>query len=218
MTVRNVLCFGDSLTWGWVPQPHAVPTTRYAPEERWTGVLARTLGSDYRVLEEGLSGRTTNVDDPTDDRLNGARALPGLLASHQPLDLVIIMLGTNDAKTHFNRSVFDIAEGMSVLLGQIAAAADTNGASYPAPNALVVAPPPLAAIPNAWFARVFDGAHEKTAILADAYQDLASFAGVGFMDAGEAMSTQGIDGIHFSTANNVALGSAIAELVPRYCN
>ena len=78
MTEKTILCFGDSLTWGWVPTMSVVPTTRYDRKVRWTGVLQQALGEGYVVVEEGLSGRTTNVDDPIDPRLNGATYLPFL--------------------------------------------------------------------------------------------------------------------------------------------
>jgi len=99
MATKRLLCFGDSLTWGWVPVPEMSPTTRFPYDERWTGVLAKALDKDYEVIEEGLSARTTSIDDPVDPRLNGSAYLPSALASHLPLDLVIIMLGTNDTKS-----------------------------------------------------------------------------------------------------------------------
>src|ERR1700750_1283342 len=94
MPRKRVLCFGDSLTWGWIPVAEGMPTQRYPRDVRWTGVLADRLGEGYEVIEEGLSARTTNVDDPTDPRLNAGAYLPGSLASHLPLDLVILLLGT----------------------------------------------------------------------------------------------------------------------------
>ena len=72
MTTRNILCFGDSLTWGWVPKDPPFPSERFSPDLRWTGVLANLLGDGYRVIEEGLNARTTSADDPTDPRVNGA--------------------------------------------------------------------------------------------------------------------------------------------------
>jgi len=80
-------------------------------------VLAAQLGDGFDIIEEGLSGRTTDVDDPTDPRLNGSTYLPSALASHLPLDLVIVMLGTNDTKSYFHRTPFEIAMGMAKLLG-----------------------------------------------------------------------------------------------------
>ena len=73
MSDQRILCFGDSLTWGWVPVADGMPTERFPREVRWTGVLAEQLGDGHLVIEEGLSARTTNLDDPVDPRLNGAR-------------------------------------------------------------------------------------------------------------------------------------------------
>lgn len=213
MATKTVLCFGDSLTWGWIPAAAGAPTQRYPRSIRWTGVLADELGDDYAVIEEGLSARTTNVDDPTDPRLNGAAYLPAALASHLPLDLVILMLGTNDTKTYFGRTAFDIATGMSILAVQVLTAAGGIGTTYPAPKVLVVAPPPLAAMPEPWFQLMFEGGHQKSAALADTYRAMTSFLKVPFFDAGSVISTEGSDGIHFSEANNRDLGVALAQQV-----
>ncbi len=70
---KRIMCYADSLTWGWVPVENAVPTHRYPYEQRWTGVMAAELGDGYEIVEEALSGRTTAVDDPTDPRLNEAK-------------------------------------------------------------------------------------------------------------------------------------------------
>ncbi len=210
---KTVLCFGDSLTWGWVPAVAGSPTERYPRGTRWTGVLADGLGEDYVVIEEGLSARTTNIDDPTDPRLNGAAYLPAALASHLPLDLVILLLGTNDTKVYFDRTPFDIATGMSTLAVQVLTSAGGIGTTYPAPKLLVVAPPPLAAMPDPWFQLMFAGGQEKSAALAEAYRAMTSFFKVPFLDAGSVISTDGCDGIHFSEQNNHDLGVALAEQV-----
>lgn len=97
---RSILCFGDSLTWGWIPVEESSPTLRYPYHQRWTGAMAGELGDGYHIVEEGLSARTTSCDDPNDPRLNGSTYLPTALASHLPLDLVILMLGTNDTKSY----------------------------------------------------------------------------------------------------------------------
>lgn len=213
MADKRILCFGDSLTWGWIPVDEGVPTTRFDPDVRWTGVLANELGDGWTVVEEGLSARTTNIDDPTDPRLNGAAYLPACLASHLPLDLVVIMLGTNDTKAYFHRSVLDIANGMGVLASTVLSAAGGVGTSYPAPQVLIVAPPPLAPMPHPWFRLIFDGAAQKTTDLPAAYEALASFLKVPFFDAGTVVSTDGVDGIHFTAANNHDLGVALSAKV-----
>ncbi|MEU0498134.1 SGNH/GDSL hydrolase family protein [Mycobacterium sp. NPDC006124] len=215
MTVKTVLCFGDSLTWGWVPADGTAPTTRFAPDVRWTGVLAAALGEDHAVIEEGLSARTTNVDDPTDPRLNGAAHLPMALASHLPLDLVILMLGTNDTKAYFHRTPFDIATGMSVLAAQVLGSAGGVGTVYPAPRVLVVAPPPLGSMPDPWFQMTFDGGLEKSQRLAESYRALCAYMKIPFFDAGSVITTDGSDGVHFTEANNRDLGVALADEVRR---
>lgn len=215
MTEKTVLCFGDSLTWGWVPADETSPTTRFAREVRWTGVLAKALGDGYTLIEEGLSARTTNVDDPTDPRLNGAAHLPITLASHLPLDLVILMLGTNDTKAYFHRSPFDIATGMSVLAAQVLGSAGGVGTIYPAPMVLVVAPPPLAPMPDPWFQMTFDGGQETSEQLAGAYRALCTYMKIPFFDAGAVIRTDGSDGVHFTEENNRELGLALADEVRR---
>jgi lysophospholipase L1-like esterase len=213
MSDKRILCFGDSLTWGWIPVTDGMPTERYSPQQRWTGVLAERLGEGFTVIEEGLSARTTSADDPTDARLNGSAHLPACLASHLPLDLVIIMLGTNDTKAYFRRTPLDIALGMSVLVTHVQTSGGGVGTVYPAPKVLIVAPPPLAQMQHPWFRLIFEGAQEKTAQLADAYEALASFVKVPFFNAGSVITTDGVDGIHFTEANNRDLGIALSERV-----
>ncbi|MCC6495076.1 MAG: SGNH/GDSL hydrolase family protein [Propionibacteriaceae bacterium] len=215
MTTKKILCFGDSLTWGWMPKTPIVPTERYPRDVRWTGVLAAELGPDYEIIEEGLSGRTTSADDPTDPRLNGATYLPSALATHLPLDLVVLMLGTNDTKNWFNRSAFDIATGLSILAGQVLASAGGVGTAYPAPRLLIVAPPSLAEIADPWHREVFAGGQEKTAQLPPLYRGVADVVGAYFFDAGSVVSTDGVDGIHFTEDNNRDLGRALAPEVRR---
>lgn len=213
MTEKRIMCFGDSLTWGWVPVIEGAPTTRYPAAVRWTGVMQQELGCDFEVIEEGLSARTTSLEDPTDPRLDGSAYLPSALASHFPLDLVIIMLGTNDTKAYFHRTAFEIAAGMSKLVGQVLTSAGGVGTVYPAPQVLIVAPPPLTPMPHAYFQSLFGGAHEKSKAFSQQYGDLADFMKVDFFDAGSVISTDGIDGIHFTEDNNAVLGKALAAKV-----
>lgn len=207
------MCFGDSLTWGWIPVIEGSPTYRYPFEERWTGAMAAHLGADYRLVEEGLSARTTSLDDPNDPRLNGSAYLPSALASHLPLDLVIVMLGTNDTKSFFRRTPYEVANGMAKLVGQILTSAGGVGTPYPAPKVLVVAPPPLKPMPHPFFQGMFGGGDEKTAALAEQYRGMADFMKVDFLNAGDFITTDGCDGIHFTTENNRDLGKALAEKV-----
>ena len=210
---KSILCYGDSLTWGWIPVIEGAPTLRYAYRDRWTGAMAAHLGEGYYIVEEGLSARTTSLDDPNDPRLNGSAYLPSALASHLPLALVIVMLGTNDTKSYFRRTPYEIANGMAKLVGQIYGSAGGVGAAYPAPKILVVAPPPLAPLPHPFFQGMFEGGHEKTEALAAQYRAMADFMKVDFFDAGSVITTDGCDGIHFTVENNVTLGKALAQKV-----
>ena len=210
---RRILAYGDSLTWGWVPIQEVVPTTRYPFQERYTGFLAEELGEGYEIVEEGLSGRTTSADDPIDPRLNGAAYLPAALASHLPLDLVIIMLGTNDTKQYFHREPFDIATGMANLMVAVLQSAGGVGTAYPAPRTLVVCPPPLGDITDPWHAELFAGGKAKSQQLAPLYAAVAKTFGAEFFDGGSVTSTDGVDGIHFTVDNTRALGQGVAGKV-----
>ena len=213
MADKRIMCFGDSLTWGWVPVEEGVPTTRYPAGQRWPGVLQAELGDGHIIIEEALSGRTTSLDDPTDSRLNGSTYLPSALASHLPLDLVILMLGSNDTKAYFHRTPFEITAGMSKLAGQVLSCAGGVGTIYPAPELLIVAPPPLASMPHAYFQSLFGGAREKSAQFGKLYGDLADFMKVHFLNAGDIISTDGVDGLHFTAENNRELGLAVAKKI-----
>jgi lysophospholipase L1-like esterase len=210
---RSILCFGDSLTWGWIPVEEGSPTRRYPFEQRWTGAMAAHLGDGCHVIEEGLSARTTSADDPNDPRLNGSQYLPAAIASHLPLDLVIIMLGTNDTKPFFNRTPYDIAYGMAKLVGQVLTGGGGIGTPYPAPKCLVVAPPPLTPMPHPYFQGMFGGGHHKSAQLGQQFRAMADFVKVDFLNAGDFITTDGCDGIHFTAQNNLDLGKAIAAKV-----
>ena len=210
---RSILCFGDSLTWGWIPVETGSPTLRYPYAERWTGAAAAVLGDGYNIIEEGLSARTTSADDPNDPRLNGSQYLPAAIASHLPLDLVIILLGTNDTKPFFRRTPYEHPYGMPKLVGQVLTSAGGVGTPYPAPKCLVVAPPPLTPMPHPYFQGMFGGGHEKSAQLGQQYRDMADFMKIDFLDAGEFITTDGCDGIHFTAQNNGDLGAAIAAKV-----
>ena len=210
---KSILCFGDSLTWGWIPVLEGVPTLRYPYEQRWTGAMAAELGDGYKIIEEGLSARTTSANDPNDPRLNGSDYLPTALASHNPLDLVIIMLGTNDTKPFFNRTPYDIAYGMTKLVGQVFASAGGIGTTYPGARCLVIAPPPLSPMPHEFFQGMFGGGHAKSAELGKQYKAMADFMKIDFLDAGSVITTDGCDGIHFTVQNNLDLGKAIGMKV-----
>ncbi|WP_424930905.1 SGNH/GDSL hydrolase family protein [Amaricoccus macauensis] len=210
---KNILVFGDSLTWGWVPTSPVVPTTRHAPEDRWTAAMAETLGDDYSIVVEGLSARTTNIDDPTDDILNGSEYLPAALMSHDPLDLVIIMLGTNDTKTYLDRTPLEIGLGAGELIN-IVHESPWAFTENPAPRVLLISPPPLGDEIGVEAREAFDEtSKEKSAALAEIYAKVADLAGEYSFAAGSVIETDGVDGIHFTAQSNRVLGEAVAAEV-----
>jgi lysophospholipase L1-like esterase len=123
------------------------------------------------------------------------------------------MLGTNDTKEYLRRSARDIGVAMSVLAGQVHTSAGGVGTHYPAPELLLVSPPPLSDHPVPWFTEIFAGGREKTLELPRVYQALAAFTGSHFFDAGSVITTGGSDGVHFSPENNRDLGRALAGRV-----
>ncbi|MGH2558080.1 MAG: SGNH/GDSL hydrolase family protein [Thermomicrobiales bacterium] len=203
--MKSIVCFGDSNTWGYDPATQL----RFAPDTRWTGVLQRELGPGYRVIEEGLNGRSTNVDDPLQPHRNGLDYLPPCLESHHPFDLVTIMLGTNDLKTRFNRSASDIAESAANLANL--ARLTPFGPEGAAPKVLLIAPPPVAKLTA--FDDMFAGSQAKSHDFARHYQEYASwYSGVAFLNAADVIISSDLDGIHFEAPEHEKLGHQIAHI------
>jgi CubicO group peptidase (beta-lactamase class C family)/lysophospholipase L1-like esterase len=213
-SAHRVLVFGDSNTWGWIPVERGFPTARYDADRRWPGVAQAALGHDYEIVEEGLSGRTTDLADASVQEvpgagIDGSAYLPAAIASHLPLDLVVIMLGSNDLKTAYDRSPEEVALGLRRLIERIQSMDRSVWTEYPAPKVLVVAPPPFVAtarFPGA----VFAGGIEKSRQLARHFETVADATGAEFLDAGTITSADGVDGLHLTEAAHRRLGLAIA--------
>jgi lysophospholipase L1-like esterase len=205
--MREILCFGDSNTWGYSPAAGA----RYPRSVRWTGVLQAALCDSAWVIEEGLNGRTTVFDDPIEGDKNGRRQLPALLESHAPLDLVVIMLGTNDLKKRFSVSAWDIAAGVDRLAGMVLASA--CGRDGKPPRLLLMAPPPLGRL-SQW-AEMLEGGTEKSRLLATHYRAVAAQRGCAFLDTSALIRSSDVDGVHFDEQEHAALGRAVAAEVRR---
>jgi len=210
--MKTILCYGDSNTWGADPATGA----RFDRHTRWPGVLRRLLNADsppedpaFWVVEEGLCGRTTCREDPVEGDRNGLRQLLPILESHQPLDVVIVMLGTNDLKIRFSPTEYDIARGAQ----RVARAARDSGTgpAGAAPRVLLVCPPPTAKL--SYFRPMFDGAGEISTRLAGRYRQFAAEIGVDFLDAGAHIRSSDLDGIHLEASAHRTLAEVIATLV-----
>ncbi|MCK1480830.1 hydrolase [Bradyrhizobium sp. 197] len=171
----RIMAFGDSNTFG-TGSVAVPPSLRLAPEDRWPRVMQSCLIS-AEVMEEGLPGRTTDLEDlgePVQGGVtySGLQHLPTALASHQPLDLVILMLGTNDAKTRFERDAHDIAAGMRRLVSTVKSFQSIVG--YTAPSVLVISPPAIASsVVNGRLGEMFACGSQLTAALPDLYRAIA---------------------------------------------
>ncbi|MEZ2332148.1 SGNH/GDSL hydrolase family protein [Mesorhizobium sp. RCC_202] len=206
--MKTILCYGDSLTWGY----DAASLGRHALEDRWPSALKAELGSDVEVIAEGLNGRTTAFDDHLAgaDR-NGARVLPTILTSHAPLDLIILLLGSNDMKPWIHGNPVAAKQGMQRLIDIV------RGHDYPfdweAPQILLVAPPVVSRTDNSEFKAMFAGGDDASKRLAAQYSALADEAGCGFFDAGTVAETTPLDGVHLDAENTRNIGQALAPLV-----
>lgn len=203
--MKTIVCFGDSNTWGYDPAAGA----RFPADQRYTGVLQATLGGDYQVIEEGLNGRTTTVDDPIHPYRNGLHYLSPCLESHAPFDLVTIMLGTNDLKRRFDRSASDIAESAGILV-DIARRTPAGPDGRP-PKVLLISPPPVTELTE--LSEMFEGAEDKSRRMAHFYQRRAERYGAAFFDAGSIIRCSDLDGIHFEQAEHATLGRALADVI-----
>jgi lysophospholipase L1-like esterase len=210
--MATIVCYGDSNTWGAVPMPSRPELDRFAPGDRWPGVLQEKLGPGHTVIAEGLNGRTTVHDDPVDGGpvKNGKRFLPVVLESHAPIDLVIIKLGTNDLKMRFSVPAYDIADGAGVLVDMVRASANKPGKAPP--RVLLIAPAPLVEL--TWLKEMFAGGAEKSRQLGKEYRRVADDRGIPFLDAGTIITSSPVDGIHLDKPMQRKLGEAVAAMVP----
>lgn len=208
MGERVVLAYGDSNTHGTMPMASLEDMGRFGPAERWPGVAAAALGEGWRVIEEGLPGRTTVYPDPVSGvHKNGLAVLPAILESHRPLDAVVLMLGTNDLKQRFQVPPVEIGESVGLLLHHIRHS--YTGPGLAQPRMLLVAPPPV--LEAGCLAEIFAGGAAKSHRLAATYAAIARRHGAAFLDAGAVIASSPLDGVHFDAAEHARLGRAVAE-------
>ena len=215
---KRILCYGDSNTWGYKP----VAAVRYDENTRWPCRLQKTLGEEYRVVEAGLSGRTTVFEDPFDSFRNGAASLGYTLLEADPIDLVILSLGTNDLKF---ATAAASARGIASLISQIreittripsdrVISAAVEKYTPKAPKILVVSPilvhPEIEHInPRTTFV----GGHEKSLGFAPAFRQIAEASGAYFLDAAKVAAPSDADGVHMTEEGHAALAAAVAAAV-----
>lgn len=206
----TVLCYGDSNTWGQKPDK----TGRYAADKRWTGILQNKLGEDYYIIEEGLSSRTTDLEYEKKPGRNGRTYLSPCVESHNPLDVVIIMLGTNDFKAVYNRTAKEVADALAKLVDDVKSLA--YGKNNMALKIILVSP--ILIDSNApRFAEFYTGSYDERSMhesekLAAEVERIAKDGDCIFVDAAS-IAKPGEDGIHFSPDSGKPLAELLAQTI-----
>lgn len=210
----TILCYGDSNTWGTRHDKRG----RYAADVRWTGVLQQALGDEFYVIEEGLSSRTTDLEYVRKPGRNGRTYLEPCLDTHGPLDVVVVMLGTNDMKIEFDRTAQQIADATRGLV-QLIADKTSKDAANPAkePAKIVIVSPIFMNEEARYFRDWYEGFYdtfsvEKARRLAPLLKVVAYDIGCAFVDAAS-VARPGDDGLHMDEASHRALGALLAEKV-----
>lgn len=203
--ISRILCYGDSNTFGYIPGKGG----RYDRHTRWPGLLADLLGDSARVLEEGLCGRTTMFDDMTDPGRSGLEGVEAAVKKGSPLDLLIIMLGSNDCKVQFRASAEEIAEGVRQVVEKAKSACGDDV------QILLIAPAVLTGrIAGSGFGSEFDlHSVEISKALAEEYEALAKRQGFHFLDASKATRVSTADGLHLDADGHRRLAEAVCAWV-----
>ena len=216
---KHIVCFGDSNTHGYCADPNdcadpcACPECglRFNESERWTMLLQDLLESEFHVIEEGLCGRTTVFDDPFGECLSGMDSIVPCLMSHQPVDLLVIMLGTNDTKERFSLSPRGIASGLEQLICK----AKSLPVWKAVPNILIIAPPHIKdGIRNhQFFSSMGSDSIAKSSQLAPLYKELCIEQGCAFLDAEGVAEFNEIDCMHLTRKGHSQLAQALSTIV-----
>lgn len=217
---KRVLAYGDSNTFGWFSDEEGA-VGRHPLKVAWPGQLQKALGDEYEVIVEGLGGRTTNAYAPTEmwgsgeipgAGMNGAAYLPAALSSHMPLDMVIILLGTNDLRAELMREPEDIARGLVQLTKIVGDAKWQSWTKFQTPEVIIISPTKLDV--HTQYASLFSGSLAKSEALPAVLKPMVEQAGGHFFDAASIIPfPEDPDQIHLSPENHVTLGKALADEV-----
>ncbi|GFI08281.1 hypothetical protein IMSAGC007_00729 [Lachnospiraceae bacterium] len=209
--MHNILCYGDSNTWGVDTEKE---NKRIGYEKRWTQIMAGNLDKDYHVIEEGLPGRTTVFEDPFGYGRHGEKYFEIALLSHVPIDLLIVMLGTNDMKDIYNATAEDSAKGVERII--IKAKSLFSECFVNEFKILIVSPIQLSQpIDGNWYYGFSEKSVEKSKQLAEHYRRVAELHGCEFLDAAQYAKASVYDGVHIAGKDNERLGKEMAEKVKK---
>lgn len=206
--MKQLLCYGDSNTWGLIPKTEE----RYPWEIRWTGRLQEALrGNDVNVLEEGLCGRTTVFEDVFRKHRNGLSTLPFILESHEPIGGAVLMLGTNDCKSNYNNTPYKIGLGIEQCLNELLKV-------IPGDNILLVSPIHLG--DEVW-KEGFDPEFSKESVdlsknLKKEYQRIAKDRKIHFLAASDYASPSTVDMEHLDEVGHKVFAKAVLDAIKKY--
>ncbi len=207
--LKTVLCYGDSNTYGYVPETGM----RYPRDVRYPGRLQLLLGDDHTVIEEGCNGRTTIHDDPIDGWKNGLDYLKPCLYSHKPVDIVILMLGSNDLKASFHLTADNIAEGAGQLVDVIQSfTAEKQG--Y-VPKIILVSPPELGSDikSSPFYGAFYEEAVEESKKFPEYYRKVADSKGCVFFNAADYIYPSETDSLHLTPEGHAVLAGKLYDLI-----
>jgi lysophospholipase L1-like esterase len=196
-TAKTIVCYGDSNTWGRIPRG-----ARYPRSTRWVSIVQNLLGDNYEVISEGLGGRTFNAPDGDKPFRNGLSQLKSILKTHTPVDLVIIMLGTNDVKTTYNLQPDDIAKHLEQTIQLIRQ-------EEPASKILVVCPTEIIIPDDKNLAEVFKRSPELSQKLPPLFKEVADRHDCHFINAQDYISSSKIDGFHLDPESHMKLAEIL---------
>ena len=204
--MKNIFCYGDSITWGFDP----VTWSRYDYKDRWTSVLQEKLGPGFYITVNALQGRTTAWEHPFLPFRNGREPLMMLLESNAPIDLVIIMLGTNDIISMLNKSAEESASGMLSLIRIIYQS--LSGPDGRIPKVMIISPPVIGNL-SGFMSLYYNKRKDESKKLAQYHKTFSEQFDCNFIDSNEFIRTCEPDGLHISRESQRILGIKVAEEV-----
>ena len=201
--MKNILCFGDSNTFGYKPDGNG----RFDENIRWTAKVQNRLGADYHIIEEGLCGRTTIFADELRIGRRGLDIVGPIVESHNPIDLFVVMLGTNDCKTRNKASAGIIARGLEQVIEQAKRSASKEM------KVLVISPILLGkGVGEEEFDPEFDEGSERISRrLASEYEKIAKANGYYFLDASKYAEASAIDREHLDEIGHEKMAEAVYQ-------
>lgn len=208
--MKRILCYGDSNTHGYNPENGF----RFDENTRWPQLLKKALGKNFKVIEEGYNGRTINIDDPEGIMKSGKTYLYPCIRSHTPIDLVILMLGSNDMKIRFQKTAKEIGTGIEELIFIIKKSSKEKHPEGKEADILLLSPLYIKEdMPGSVFADSFGGerAIRISRELPKIYKDIAKKYGIYYLDASKITEVSSIDSLHLDAKGHKKMADKIYQ-------